>query len=305
MRLKVLGTFFFVVLAVAGSAAERGGDFSNRLEFVKAAGLSGVFKGVAVKVDRPMPWRTFVFNRYNLLKGRGGVQDGDLGDDADAAVWLAILDAEYRREGRLIYVEGGEVPGVPEDRWLSLREFEGVVMPSVVHNADSFGGGDVERAVREVVRRAAALHRLSWYGLLVIPGSDVAGWRPLKKEDPLWRRARELSQAYEKRDAAAMRLAVGALAVALKRQPAYPSPVKLSLETYLDKFAVFKVGLGLCAASALLFIIWAAVGKRGVADTGAWTALAAFIVMTAALAARFTIAGHLPVAGGHELLLLF
>lgn len=305
MRLGVLWAFVFAFSVAVASAAEGGGDFSGRLEFVEGASLSEIFKGVAVKVDRPMPWRTFARSRYNLLKGRGDVRDGDLGDNADAAVWLAILDPEYRRDGRLIYVEGGEVPGVPEDRWLSLREFEGVVMPGVVHSPGSFGGGDVERAVTDVVRRAAALHRLSWYGLLVVPGSDVAGWRPLNKENLIWRRVRGLSEAYEKRDAAAVRLAAGPLAAALKKQPGYPSPAKLSLETYLDKFGVLKVGFGLYAASALLFFVWAAVGRRAVADSGAGAALAGFVLVTAALAARSVIAGHLPVAGPYELLLLF
>ncbi len=305
MRLKSITVFMLALLAAAASAAERGGGFSDRLAFVGEAGLSGIFEGVAVKADRPMPWRTFVLSRYNLFKGRGDVRDGDLGADADAAIWLAILDPEYRRAGRLIYVAGGEVPGVADDGWLSLREFEGVVMPRVVRDAASFGGGDVERAVREVVGRAAALHRLSWYDLLVIPGSDVAGWRPLKEEDPLQRPVRELSAAYDKRDAAAMRIAARDLAVALKRQPGYPPPVKLSLESYLDRFAVIKVGLGLCAASALLFVLWAATGKRGAAQGGVWTALGAFVVMTAALAARSIIAGHLPVAGTYELLLFF
>jgi ABC-type transport system involved in cytochrome c biogenesis permease subunit len=149
------------------------------------------------------------------------------------------------------------------------------------------------------------LNRLSWSGLIVVPGSDVAGWRPLNKERLLWRSVFELSEAYEKRDAAAARLAAGALAAALKKQPGYPSPAKLSLETYLDKFGVLKIGFVLYAASALLFIMWVALGRRAVADSGAWAALAGFVVGTAALAARSVIAGHLPVAGPYELLLLF
>ncbi|HUV86795.1 MAG TPA: cytochrome c biogenesis protein CcsA [bacterium] len=305
MRVNVIWAFVIAVSVAAASAEDAGKDFPGRLEFVKGADLSGIFEGVAVKVDRPMSWRTFVRGRYRLLKGRGRVGEGDLGDDPDAAVWLAILDPEYRRDGRLIFVEGGDVPGVADDRWLSLREFEGDVMPGIVRNPESFGGGDAERAITDIVGRATALHWLSWSGLLVIPGSDVAGWRPVNAESLVWRRVRDLNEAYERRDAAAMREAAGTLAVALKRQPGYPPREKLSLEKYLDKYAVLKIGFGLYAASALLFFVWAALGRRRVADAGAWAALAGFALVTVVLAGRSVVAGHLPVAGTYELLLLF
>lgn len=290
--------------AAAAWAAEGRTDFSERLEFVGRAGLSEVFRGVAVKADRPMPWRTFVRDRYRLLKGRGDVRGGDLGDNADAAIWLAILDPEYRREGRLLYVEGGKIPGVADDRWLTLKEFGADVMPGVVRDPESFAGGEVERAVTDAVTRAKALHRLSWYDLLVIPGTAVAGWRPVGEESLLWRRVRDLTEAYERRDAAAMRAAATALAASLKRQPGYPASAKLSLEKYLDKFAVLKVGFGLYALSALLFVVWAILGRRRVADVGAWVAFGGFILVTAALVGRSVIAGHLPVAGAYELFML-
>jgi len=303
MRSIIVWSLGFVT-AAAASAAEGPTDFPQRLTLVGEAGLGDLFERVAVKTDRPMPWRTFVQNRYRILKGRGDVSKGDLGRDANAAIWLAILDSEYRRNGRLLFVEGGKVPGVADDRWLSLREFENDVMPTVVHTPESFGGGDVERAVKDLVARASALHRLSWTGLLVVPGARVTGWRPLNPESYLYRHVGKLDEAYGKRDAAAMRRAAAALAYELERQWGYPSRAKLSLEVYFDKFAVLRVGFGLYVLSALSFFGWAAVGKRYVADVGAWLAFAGFIFMTAALAGRSVIAGHLPTAGIYEYVIL-
>jgi cytochrome c-type biogenesis protein CcsB len=274
------------------------------LEFVGEAGLGDVFERVAVKADRPMPWRTFVHNRYRVLKGRGDVSGGDLGRDANAAIWLAILDSEYRRDGRLIYVEGGKVPGVVDDRWLSLREFESDVMPTVVRTPESFAGGDVERAVKDLVDRATMLYGLSWTGLLVVPGTSVVGWRPLNPESYHWRYVRKIDDAYAKRDAAAMGRAAAALARDLAKQPGYPSRAKLSLEVYLEKFGVLKAGFALYVLSALFFFVWAAVGKRYAADAGAWLAFTGFIFMTAGLGGRSIIAGHLLITGIYEYLVL-
>lgn len=280
-------------------------DFPRRLKLLQEAGLGDVFERVAVKTDRPMPWRTFVRNRYQLFKGRGDVGEGDLGRDADAAIWLAILDGEYRREGRLIFVEGGKVPGVSDDRWLSLAEFENDVMPAVVHTPESFAGGDVERAVKDLVSRAGALYRSSWAGLLVVPGGAAGGWRPLEPQSLIWGRVRELEEAYGKRDAARVKRAAAALAYDLERQPGYPSRAKLSVEVFLDKLAVLKVGFALYVLSSFLFFLWAALGKRYVAGAGAWAALGGFVFVTAGLTGRSVIAGRLPIIGMYEYLILF
>ena len=293
------------VLASAVRAAGDKADFSERLESVEKAGLSEVFAGVAVKTDRPVPWRCFVRDRYRLLKGRGDVRGGDLGGDADAASWLAVLDPEYRAEGRLLYVEGGEIPGVPEDKWLTLKEFGDDVMPEVVQNPSSFDGGKVERAVTETVGRARALNRLSWRELPVLPGTDVAGWRPIGDESLLQRQVRDLDEAYARRDVDAMRSSAAALAAALKRQPGYPPAAKLSLEANLERFAVLKIGFGLYALAAVLFILWGVLGRPRVGDAGAGAAAAGFLLVTAALAGRWVIAGHVPVVGAYEIILLF
>jgi ABC-type transport system involved in cytochrome c biogenesis permease subunit len=294
--------FLFSTSAAAGSG--NANNFRDRLALIEKTGLSDAFREVVVKVDRPMPWGVFVRDRYRLLKGNGDAAGGDLGEDADAAIWLAILDQDYRRDGHLIYVEGGSVPGLAEDRWLSLSEFEADVMPAVVHHPGSFAGGDVERAVKELVSRATALHKLSWYGLLLVPGPEATGWRPLNPEDPLWRWAQDIDRAYAQKDTRAMRLTVSALGTELKRLPGYPARAKLTLEMYLAKFAVMKVGLALYVASALMFLLRAAFGGRGFADAGAWTAGIGFGFVTVALAGRSVIAAHLPVAGGYEILSL-
>ncbi len=301
-------TLFAVILSVSTAGAvdsEGGGGCQERLAFVENVGLSEVFGGVAVKAERPMPWGAFVRDRYRLFKGNGDVRGGDLGNSTDAAIWLAILDEDYRRNGRLIYVEGGEVPGLTEDRWLSLGEFEAEIMPAVVHHTESFSGGDVERAVRDLVSRARALHKLSWAGLLLVPGPEATGWRSLNPGDPLWRRVGDVGDAYARKDMSAMRRAVGTLAADLKMLPGYPPRAKLALEEYLGKFRLREVGSAIYVVSALIFFLGAIFGKRGLGTAGAWTAAIGFTVMTAALLGRSIIAGHLPVAGGYEILTFF
>ncbi len=301
MNYRVLCAITLLISTAAAARPESGGDFRGRLALIEKARLSEAFRGVAVKADRPMPWGVFVRDRYRLLKGNGDVGGGDLGENADAAIWLAILDQDYRRNARLIYVEGGPIPGLAEDRWLSLNEFEADVMPAAVHHPESFGGGDVERAVRDLVSRATALHRLSWYGLLLVPGPEATGWRALNPEDPLWRRVRDVDHAYALKNAGAMRRTASVLGADLKMLPGYPARAKLALEIYLNKFALMKVGLALYVASALMFILRAAFGGRRFADAGAWAAGAGFVLATATLVGRSVIAAHLPIAGGYEI----
>jgi cytochrome c-type biogenesis protein CcsB len=302
-----LATTRLVLLAAvsAASAAAGKADFSDRMELVEKAGLGRAFERVAVKANRPMPWATFVDYRYRTFKGSGKVEESDLGPNADATIWLAILDEEYRTKGRLIFVKGGKVPGVASDRWLSLEEFERKIMPQVVHSREAFEGGDVEKAVRELVDKGAALRELPLSRLLLVPREPEAGWRRLDPQSRMWARARRLDEAYAVRDAEAMRRSARALAVALVLQPGYPSAAKLSLEIYLDKLAVLKVGFALYVLSALFFFVWAAVGKRGLADAGAWVAFAGFVLMTAGLVGRSVIAGHLPTTSMYEYLVSF
>jgi ABC-type transport system involved in cytochrome c biogenesis permease subunit len=102
-----------------------------------------------------------------------------------------------------------------------------------------------------------------------------------------------------------MRSSAAALAAALKRQPGYPPAAKLSLEANLERFAVLKIAFGLYALAAVLFVVWAALGRPRIGDAGAWAATAGFIFVTAALTGRWIIAGHLPVVGTYEIILLF
>jgi cytochrome c-type biogenesis protein CcsB len=292
--------------AVAGASFAGGkADFSERLEFVEGVRLGRAFEHVAVKTDRPMPWPAFVDYLYRTFKGSGKVEESDLGANADATIWLAVLDEEYRTKGRLIFVKGGKVPGVANDRWLSLEEFESKIMPHVVHTPEAFEGGEVEKAVRELVDKGAALHELPLSRLLLVPREAEAGWRRLEPEGRTWATARKLNEAYAARDAEAMRRAAKALAASLVMQPGYPSAAKLSLEIYLRKLAVLKIGFALYVLSALFFFVWAAVGKRGLADAGAWVAFAGFVLMTAGLVGRSVIAGHLPTTSMYEYLVFF
>ena len=298
MRLTGILSAILAAAAVSPAAAET--SFAEKLELVEQAGLPGAFSSVAVKMERPVPWATFAASRYRLLKGAGRVAEGDLGYNASATVWLAVLDEQYRRTGRLLFVEGGGVPGAESDRWLSLVEFERDVMPVVIHDPETFGGGDTERSVKEMVERANGLHGLTWDRLLVLPGGSETGWRPLTPQSPLWVHVRELERSYRAADANGMRRAADSLARALASQPGYPARWKLSLELYENKCRASEIGWGLYVASSLLFFAWAASGKRVIGNVARWLAVAGFVVATATLASRALIAGYLPLTGLYE-----
>lgn len=296
MRLR--GVVWLLLVSTAAVAAEV--PYAARLELVETAGLGDAFATAVIKVKRPVPWGAFAESRYRLFKGAGRAADGDLGYNASAAVWLAVLDEQYRRNGRLIFVEGGGVPGVEADRWISLTEFERDVMPVVIHDPGAFAGGETERGVKELVERATALHDLDWSRLLLLPGEPQTGWRPLTPQNPLWVHVREMERAYRASDARAMRRAAESLARALASQPGYPPRWKLSLELYEKQYNVSEIGWGLYIVSSLLFFAWAASGRGGLGRAATWAALAGFVVATAVLVARALISGYLPLTGLYE-----
>ncbi len=299
MRLRDVIVGMLIAAGAAGAA-----DFTAELELVKAARLDRAFGRVAVKADRPMPWRSFVRYRYRAFKGHGDIKGGDLAADANAAMGLAILDNDYRRKARLIFVEGGTVPGVPADRWISLNDFENEIMPVVMRSGQTFADKDAEAAVGAFVARATALHDLTWEGLLLVPGG-AAGWRPLDRTHPAWHYVKRLERAYREGDAPAMRRAGRRLAAALTVQHGYPPRAKLTLETYLDKFVPFNAAAILYGLSSLVFLIWAATGKRFLTNAGIWLAFVGFVVMTAAFAARWAVGGYFPALSRYECLNLF
>jgi cytochrome c-type biogenesis protein CcsB len=300
-----LVTLTFGLLVGATCAAGGASDFSARLALVKEARLGDTIAEVAVKAERPMPWPAFANLRYRELKGGGKPAEGDLGRDRDAAIWLAILDDEYRTTGRLIFVEGGKLPGVEADRWISLRQFDEEVMPALMRTPGALDDEKVEEEANRLVARATALNGLSLQELRLIPGPAEEGWRNLGPERPGWEHARELSRAYENGDAAAMRDAAARLARELTVQPGYPAAAKLRLEIYLERFGVLKIGFFLYILSSLLFFVWAALGRKKLAAAGAWVALAGFVFVTAGLVGRSIVAGYLPTTGMYEYLALF
>jgi cytochrome c-type biogenesis protein CcsB len=289
--------------AVAASAEAGVPDFGARVALLEEARLGEAFAGVAVKAERPMPWPAFANLRYRELKGGGKVAGGDLARDHDAAIWLAVLDEEYRTRGRLIFVEGGRLPGVPEDRWVSLCECEEEILPALMtmRAADD----KAEKEAAKLVARAAALHELSWRELQLVPGSAEAGWEPLGPGSPGWEYVVALNRAYRDGDAAAMHEAAARLARELTAQAGYPPAGKLKLEVYLGKFGVLKIGFFLYLLSSLLFFVWAALGRKRLAKAGAWVAFAGFVFITAGLVGRSLVAGYLPTTGMYEYLALF
>ncbi len=293
-------------MAVAGLAhSEKKADYGPGLSLVKEAGLSGAFARVAVKAERPMPWAVFVERRYAELKGSSKKAGGDLPSDADAAVWLALLDEEYRNDGQLVFVEAGKVPGVTISKWISLRDFQNDILPKIMALPHGGKNKDEEEAINQFGARVTALHRLSWEGLLVVPGTPEDGWQPLDPSQPAWKYVTQLNAAYKKGDAAAMKKAAASLGTALAGQGSYPSQAKLSLERYLKKFGVLKIGFFLYIASSLLFFVWAAFGKKPLATAGAWVAFGGFVFITAGLTGRSIVAGYLPTTGMYEYLSLF
>ncbi len=291
--------------AAGGGAPPARDDFNARLAVVKEARLSEAFAEVVVKTERPMPWPVFANHRYAYFKGAGKVKAGALGRDRDAAIWLAILDGEYRTTAPLIFVKGGKVPGVPRDRWIGLKSFEQDIMPGVVTSPGLLADKKTEKEVNVLVERATALHNLSWQNLLLIVGAEGSGWRPLDARDAALKSVWELDAAYAKRDAAAMHRAAVNVAQALVGQAGYPPRAKIKLEVYLEKFAILKIGFFLYIVSSLAFFAWAALGRKRVADVAAWIAFAGFIFMTVGFAGRSIVAGYWPTTGMYEYLVLF
>ncbi len=295
----------FLTAAVVASAAAAEPDFGVRVALVEEARLGKAFAAVAVKAERPMPWPAFANLRYRELKGGGKVRDGELAPGRDAVVWLAVLDDEYRTTARLIFVEGGKVPGVPADRWISLGEYEDEVMPALMRAPGALEDEKVKEEASKLVARATALQELSWRELRLIPGPAEEGWKTLGPERPGWEHAVALNQAYGDGDAAAMHEAAARLARELTAQAGYPPAAKLKLEVYLQKFGVLKIGFFLYLLSSLSFFVWAALGRKWLANAGAWVAFAGFVFITAGLVGRSVVAGYLPTTGMYEYLALF
>jgi len=302
--LRFLITIPFAAVAVASAAAAEP-DFGARLALLEEARLGEAFAAVAVKAERPMPWPAFVNLRYRELKGGGKVSDGELARGRDVAIWLAVLDEEYRTKGRLIFVEGGKVPGVPTDRWISLRECEDEIIPAFMRTRPALADEKGEEEAGKLVARATALHELSWRELRLIPGPAEEGWKTLGPGGPGWEDVVALNRAYGDGDAAAMHGAATRLARELTAQPGYPPAGKLKLEVYLEKFGVLKIGFFLYILSSLLFFVWAALGRKRLATAGAWAAFAGFVFITAGLVGRSIVAGYLPTTGMYEYLALF
>lgn len=301
---RCLAAIFLAAAAVA-PVARGEPDFGARLALIEEARLGEVFAPVAVKAERPMPWPAFVNLRYRELKGGGKVSEGELAGGRDAAVWLAVLDDDYRARGRLIFVEGGKLPGVAADRWISLREFEEEVMPALMRVPGALDDEKVKKEANELVARATALHELSWRGLRLVPGPAEEGWKTLDPDRPGWEYVQALNLAYERGDPEAMNEAASRLARELTAQPGYPSAATLKLEVYLEKLGVLKVGFFLYILSSLLFFVWAALGRKWLADAGAWVGFAGFVFVTAGLTGRSIVAGYLPTTGMYEYLALF
>jgi cytochrome c-type biogenesis protein CcsB len=137
------------------------------------------------------------------------------------------------------------------------------------------------------------------------PGPAEEGWKTLGPANPGWEHAEALNRAYEGGDAAAMHEAAARLARELAAQPGYPPASKLKLEVYLERFGVLKIGFFLYILSSLLFFVWAALGRKWLANAGAWAAFAGFIFVTAGLVGRSIVAGYLPTTGMYEYLALF
>jgi cytochrome c-type biogenesis protein CcsB len=296
------------VAALAGAAtfAAGGAGFESRAALVEEARLSEAFAAVAVKAERPMPWPTFVDLRYREFKGGGDVADGDLARDRDGAIWLAILDREYRLEAKLLFLEGGKIPAVPEDRWVSLAEVEREIMPALRHGAAGHEDEKVEAEAAELAARARALYELSWEGLQLVPGATAEeGWGPVGPESEAAPHLAALTEAYEQGDPGAMHAAAAQLGATLAGHAGYPPTAKLKLEIYLEKFALLKIAFFGYLLSSLLFFAWAAFGRKTLASAGVIVAAAAFVFMTAGLTIRSIVAGYLPTTGMYEYLVLF
>ena len=162
-----------IVYIVLSACPVSASDYEEKYDLVIDSGIISEFDSLAVKSDRPMPWRVFADNTYKTLKGDGGKRaDSDWFRDKEATVWLIILDEDFRRNAKLIYLDEKTTGDKDFVGWYSLDEMEKSVYPVLMEKA--MGGHDDEamKIIEGVIGRGAIVNNLQLELLLLVPDPE-------------------------------------------------------------------------------------------------------------------------------------
>jgi cytochrome c-type biogenesis protein CcsB len=294
--------------ALLGAAAGAGAEYKADFDVIEEAGLHAMFADAPVYTGRPMPWKVYAANAYDTMKGAGKVSDSDLARDKQATIWALVLDEEYRRKGRVLYVEAGEAPGVTSSGWYSLTEFESAVIPAVMNAA--MGAADVEEANRqahELIGRAGRVNGLD-FGLLALapPADEGEPWTPvLHERSELAPPAEKMLAAYTAGDADALGTAALELKTALDSAPGAPGKGKIRLELFTAWLNPLSRTFAAYIVAAVMLFFWAGLRWRLLVWASVGLAAAGFVFQTYAIIARMIVAGYWPTSGMYEYLLMF
>jgi cytochrome c-type biogenesis protein CcsB len=293
---------------LSAAVVPAGAAYEPNFDVIEEAGLPDVFADAPVYAERPTPWAIYAANTYDTMKDGGKVSDGDLGRDKQVTVWALVLDGEYRRSGRVLYVAAGEAPGVTTDGWYSLDDFERAVIPAVMNAA--MGTPDVEKANEQahaLVTRAGRVNGLDFKLLALVP-SEKKGelWTPVLGEgSELAPQAEEMVAAYEDGDAAALRAAALELKAALDSATGAPGKGEIRFELFTEGFRPLTWAFVAYIIAALLMFFWAGLKWRWLTAVAVGLAVVGFVFQTYAIIARMVISGNWPTSGMYEYLLVF
>lgn len=294
--------------ALLGAAVPAGAEYKADFDVIEEAGLHAMFTDAPVYTVRPVPWKIYAANTYDTMKGAGKVSDSDLARDKQATIWALVLDEEYRRMGRVLYVEAGEAPGVTSSGWYNLTEFENAVIPAVMSAA--MGAADVEEANRqahELIGRAGRVNGLDFMLLTLAPPADEGEpWTPvLYERSELAPAAEKMLAAYAAGDADALGTAALELKTALDSAPGAPGKGKIRLELFTAWLNPLSRTFAAYIVAAVLMFFWAGLRRRFLVWASVGLAAAGFAFQTYAIIARMIIAGYWATSGMYEYLLMF
>jgi cytochrome c-type biogenesis protein CcsB len=301
-------TGFLLIGVFLGAVVPANAEYEPNFDVIGKAGLPDIFADTPVYTRRPTPWKIYAANAYDTMKSGGKVSESDLGRDRQSTVWALVLDEEYRRQGRVLYVEAGEAPGVTAAGWYNLAEFERVVIPAVMNAA--MGAPDVEKAneqAHELIARAGRINGLDFRLLaLAPPAKEGEPWMPVLSEGSEFApQAETVVAAYESGDAGALRAAALELKAALDSAPGAPGKGKMRFELFTAGLKPLTWTFVAYIVGALLMFLWAGLKSRWFTRATVGLAVVGFVFQTYAIIARMVISGNWPTSGMYEYLLVF
>jgi cytochrome c-type biogenesis protein CcsB len=301
-------TGLLLVGVFLGAVVPAAAEYEPNFDVIEEAGLPAMFANMSVYTGRPTPWAIYAANAYDTMKGSGKVSEGDLARDKQVAIWALVLDEEYRREGRVLYVEAGEAPGVTSSGWYSLTEFESAVIPAMMNAA--MVAADVEKAnerVYEIIGRAGRVNRLDFRLLTLAPPADEGEpWTPVLGEgSELAPVAEKMIAGYAAGDADALGTAALDLKTTLDSAPGAPGKGKIRLELFTARLAPLSWTFAVYIVAAVIMFFWAGLRWRILVWVSIGLAAVGFVFQTYAIISRMVISGYWPTSGMYEYLLMF